>query len=190
MDTALFYAVNHGMQNAFFDFFMPFISRYKNWLPLLLGLYGYLVYRDRKKGALFFAATLLAVTVSDFISSSILKNLFALPRPCITLPDVHLLTGCSNSGSLPSSHAANSAAIATMLGLYDRRYFWWSVPGALLVSLSRLYLGVHYPSDVLAGALVGIATGWLAMRLAGLSTAKEEGRADAPSAASPDNEKA
>lgn len=172
MDTTLFYAVNHGLQNPFFNVFMPFVSRYPNWMPLLLGIFGYFMYRDKKRGVLFFLLVILVVTASDFVSSSILKKAFAVPRPCITLPDVHILTGCSNSGSFPSSHAANSAAIATMLGLYDRRFWWVGIPAAFLVCISRLYLGVHYPSDVAGGALVGAAIAYGAMRLSGFAQKK------------------
>lgn len=175
MDTTLFYAVNHGMQNPFFNVFMPFITRYPNWMPLLLGIFGYLIYRDKKRGALFFLLTLVVLAASDFVCSTILKKAFAVPRPCITLPDVHMLPGwpgCSNSGSFPSSHAANSAAIAAMLGLYDRRFWWLTIPAAFLVSLSRPYLGVHYPSDVVFGALVGAAIAYGAMRISGFAQKK------------------
>lgn len=172
MDTTLFYAVNHGMQNPFFNVFMPFISRYPNWAPLLLGIFGYLIYRDKKRGLLFFLLVIVTLTASDFVCSSILKKAFAVPRPCITLPDVHLLAGCSHSGSFPSSHAANSAVIGAMLGLYDRRFWWFGVPAVILVCLSRPYLGVHYPSDIAGGALVGAAIAYGAMRLSGLAQKK------------------
>lgn len=172
MDTVLFYAVNHGLQNPFFNVFMPFVSRYPNWAPLILGIFGYFIYRDKKRGVLFFLLVAVTVTASDFVCSSILKKVFAMPRPCIALPDVHLLTGCSNSGSFPSSHAANSAAIGTMLGLYDRRFWWFGITAALLVCISRVYMGVHYPSDVAGGALVGAATAYGAMRLSGFAQKK------------------
>lgn len=172
MDTALFYAVNHGLQNPVFDVLMPFVSRYPNWMPLLLGIFGYFIYRDKKRGILFFLLVAVALTASDFVCSTILKKAFAVPRPCITLPDVHLLAGCSHSGSFPSSHAANSAAIATMLGLYDRRFWWFGLPAAILVCVSRPYLGVHYPSDIAAGALIGAAIAYGAMRLSGFAQKK------------------
>ncbi len=172
MDTALFYAVNHGLQNPFFNVFMPFVSRYPNWMPLLLGIFGYFIYRDKKRGILFFLLVVATIVASDFVCSGILKKAFAVPRPCITLPDVHLLAGCTKSGSFPSSHAANSGVIAVMLGLYDRRFWWFGIPAALLVSISRLYLGVHYPSDVAGGALVGGAIAYGAMRLSGFAQKK------------------
>jgi len=170
MNTELFYAVNHGMQNALFDWLMPNVSRYANWLPVGIAIFGYFIWQDRRKGLSLLALAVVAVSASDFISSHILKGFFVIPRPCIALPDVHLLMGCSHSGSFPSSHAVNSSAIAAVIGFYDRRFAYISVTSAALVALSRVYVGVHYPFDVAFGALMGFAIGWMALRLSGLKT--------------------
>lgn len=164
----MFYLVNRGAQNRAFDALMPGVSHYGNWIPVLLAVFGYLVYRDGHKGLLLFLLAAVCVTMSDFVSSKILKDFFAVPRPCITLPDVHLLAGCTHSGSFPSSHAANSFAIASTLGFYEKRLWLIGLPCALLVMFSRLYLGVHYPSDVAFGAVIGLGIGWAASRVSRL----------------------
>jgi undecaprenyl-diphosphatase len=160
--------VNHGLQNSLFDMIMPAVSKYRNWIPVGLLFFGFLIYRDGLKGFLLFLLAAACVGLSDFISSHILKNFFAVPRPCITLPDVHLLAGCSHSGSFPSSHAANSFTIASILGFYDKKLWYFAIPCALLVLISRLYLGVHYPSDVTFGAIIGVGIGFAAVRLSRL----------------------
>ena len=165
MDAYLFYLVNHGAQNGAFDLLMPEVSKYRNWIPVLLAVFGYIIYRDGHKGLLLFLIVAVGVTLSDFVSSKILKDFFAVPRPCISLPDVHLLAGCTHSGSFPSSHAANSFTIAATLGFYEKRLWLVGVPCALLVMFSRLYVGVHYPSDVAFGAVIGLGMGYAAIRL-------------------------
>jgi undecaprenyl-diphosphatase len=144
---------------------MPAVSKYRNWIPVGLLLFGYLIYRDGHKGFMLFLLAAAGVGLSDFISSHVLKVYFAVPRPCLTLPDVHLLAGCSHSGSFPSSHAANSLTIASILGFYDKKFWFIGIPCALLVMTSRLYLGVHYPSDVAFGALIGLAIGFGAVKI-------------------------
>jgi undecaprenyl-diphosphatase len=168
MDVYLFNLVNHGMQNDFFDVLMPAVSKYRNWIPVGVLLFGYLIYRDGHRGLLLFFLAAVCVTLSDFISAHLLKVYFARPRPCITLPDVHLLAGCTHSGSFPSSHAANSFAIASVLGFYDKNFWYVGIPAAVLVMVSRLYLGVHYPSDVAFGAVIGVPIGYAAVRLSRL----------------------
>lgn len=173
MDTAIFYAINHGTQNPLFDSLMPAISQYATWSPLIAAIFLYLIYRDKAKGAWLFVAAAGAVGGADFISSHLLKPLFDVARPCMALPDVHLLTGCSNSGSFPSSHAANSFAVASVLGFYDRRLWAFALPIALMVCFSRPYLGVHYPSDVAAGGLLGLGVGYGIVRASGLARVAE-----------------
>lgn len=160
------------MQNGLFDVLMPAVSKYKNWIPIGVLIFGYLIYKDGAKGLWLFLLAVVALTVSDFISSTILKNYFAVPRPCLVLPDVHLLAGCTHSGSFPSSHAANSWALAAILGFYERKLWLFGIPAAIIVMTSRLYLGVHYPSDVLFGAVIGFSVGWLSIRLSGLRRVK------------------
>ena len=171
MDTKLFYAVNHGLENSLFDWLMPIATSYETWILPGIALSVYLVYKNPRHGLYIIGAALLAVTLSDLINHRVLKEFFARPRPCNILPDVHLLAGCSGSLSFPSSHAVNSFALAAIFGFYEKKLWIITAPGAALVAFSRVYLGVHYPADVIVGAIVGIGFGYLAYRAYRLSTA-------------------
>ncbi len=163
-DTALFIFINSGLRNAFFDWVMPVVTTrtFLVFLPFLLVLAG----RHRMKFLPAAAAGLLAIAMAD-AASHVLKDLFMRPRPCAVLENVHLLVGCGRSFSLPSSHAANSFAVAAALWflLKDRLAALLVLP-AVLISFSRIAVGVHYPADVLAGALVGSTAGWVAAAVA------------------------
>jgi hypothetical protein len=103
----------------------------------------------------------LSVAIGDGLVVNTIKHAIARPRPCITLPDVVERLGCTTSGSMPSAHAANWFAGTMILFLFYRRKLSVLLPVAFmaaLVSFSRVYNGVHYPSDVLAGAIIGAGT--------------------------------
>ncbi|HIE52068.1 MAG TPA: phosphatase PAP2 family protein [Armatimonadetes bacterium] len=155
-DRALFELLNQTGQNRLFDVLMPFITDFDHWkIPLALvvvGLCGW----GGKQGRRVVLLALLTVALSETLTSHILKPWVARLRPCHVLPQVHLLVGCSSSYSFPSSHAANSLGLATVFGYYYRRWAWLFVALALLVGYSRIYVGVHYPLDVLGGQVVGV----------------------------------
>jgi len=168
MDIWTFHLINHGMANPLFDVFMPALTHqgYLLFIPLVL----YALYTGsrtrtpagRKHVVTAFAAIVvaaLAVPLADALCDQ-LKLLLARPRPCQTLESVRLLVRCPPSFSLPSSHAATSFAGALPLTLLTRPFLllpWRLAPllVAATVAFSRPYLGVHYPSDILAGALLG-----------------------------------
>lgn len=168
-DIALFRFINERLANPVFDIVMPFVSgnnlSFKlMYLALIIGG-TVLVWKWRTRGAVFLVMLALVLGLGDgFICNSI-KHAVARPRPFLTLEDVRCLVGKGGSGSMPSSHAANWFAATTVALLYFRRTVWFMLPAALLVSFSRIYIGVHYPSDVLAGAILGagyaVATVWL-----------------------------
>ena len=157
LDRAAFDAVNHGQVNPLFDWLMPVLSddgRFR--IPFLLLFLAMLVFgKSRARTAALLVIPLIAL--SDQLSSNLLKHTFERLRPCNALPDVRLLVGCSGSFAMPSSHAANSAAAALHFALFYPRL---AVPLGLLafgVGYSRVYVGVHYPADVLVGFLAGAA---------------------------------
>lgn len=101
-----------------------------------------------------------------WLLSDALKQVFARPRPPVADPELEPLVALPGSFSFPSGHAATAFAAAAAVGFVAPRLRWPLLALAALVALSRVYLGVHYPLDVLAGAALGLALGWLATRAA------------------------
>lgn len=131
---------------------------------IILGLILAAVPKTRKYGIL----ALLSLLVCFLFNNVLLKNLVARPRPYTQLPELMMLMKCPADHSFPSGHACSSFAVAGSL-------FWsmgktWNrirIPAlilAILISFSRLYVGVHYPTDVLTGAAVGLLGSWLICR--------------------------
>jgi membrane-associated phospholipid phosphatase len=155
IDTLIFFFINRGLQNRFFDIIMPFITDKAYILILLFA--GWFFYNDRKKAIIASVLALASFALSDW-SSEILKHIFERQRPCNVLDGVHLLVGCSGSYSMPSNHAVNAFAFTMpFLILFRNKIKHAFIIIALLVSFSRVYVGVHYPSDVIAGGFLGLA---------------------------------
>jgi len=160
MDTLLFYFMNGGVRSDFLDVLMPYLTRVSNWRVAIGILWGALFFFSGKRGRVVAILLLIAIAVSDFVGARVIKRLIMRPRPCLTLQDVHLLVSCGQSSSLPSIHALNIFTGATVFSAFYGK--WTRVllfTIAALVAFSRVYVGVHYPSDVLAGAVIGIAWG-------------------------------
>jgi undecaprenyl-diphosphatase len=161
IDRALFYWINGSWANPVLDVVMPFITAEESWfLPGMLVVI-WLLWKGKRKGRLAVLVLAVAISISDQMSSSLLKPVFRRERPCRVLPEVRLLDRCGKSYSFPSSHATNSFTAAALFSRFypGGRWIYFAVAG--LVALSRPYVGVHYPSDVAAGALLGWAIGWV-----------------------------
>jgi membrane-associated phospholipid phosphatase len=159
LDAELFRLLNQQLANPFFDRVMPWLSGNAVFFPFLLLAAVWFLWKTGKRGLIFMLVLVAAVAVTDGFVCKHLKEIVGRPRPFLLFPETHLLAGKAGSGSMPSSHAANWFAATLVACVYYRRTLWFMLPAALLVSFSRIYNGVHYPGDVLVGALVGAGTG-------------------------------
>jgi undecaprenyl-diphosphatase len=172
LDAKLLFYVN-SRHSPFLDVFFSTISGRFFWLPAYALLLALLVRRHGKSMiwiGLFIAFTIL---LSDQIASTVLKPLVARLRPCQDprwSQQLHLVNaGCGGLYGFVSSHAANTFALTSFLWFLSGRKFdlliYCLLTWATVVSFSRVYLGVHYPGDILCGALLGVAIGMLTARI-------------------------
>jgi len=159
LDARIFHLINRSLQNPLFDLVMPILSNKRYFLlPALVVVLMLLVWGGRRMWIVV-AVAVAALALSD-VGTNLIKAALHRTRPCHVIPDVHLLAGCTRSFSLPSNHASNMFALAAVGWLGLRRWRWGLALLAAGVAYSRVYLGVHYPADVLAGAVWGGALGW------------------------------
>jgi membrane-associated phospholipid phosphatase len=159
IDTQFFRWINQGLANSFFDWLMPILSGYSLFNAVVAILVVALLVKGGSRGRIFLVTILFSLLVADSVLCHSIKDLVGRPRPFLSLPDVRLLVGKGGSYSMPSSHAANWFAALMVTFVYYRKAVWVVAPLAFGVSFSRVYVGVHYPSDVLAGAILGAGAG-------------------------------
>ena len=163
-DEGLFRLINGQWQSPSLDTLLPFVTRWTHFhLPLGIAAVA-LVLLGGWRGRSFVLLALVSVLLADAISTHAVKYPVWRPRPCIALEGVQLLVGCVNSPSFPSNHAVNASALATLVGLAARPLLLPALSLAGLVAYSRIYVGVHYPLDVLSGAALGVSVALLLSR--------------------------
>lgn len=161
IDLTLFYFFNHTISTGFLDKFFSIITNVNNWYIAYIILLGILVTKGGRQGRIAAVAVILMIIITDQLQHKIIKEIFQRIRPCNALSDVLTPLGCTGSFSFPSNHATNNFAVAA---LFYRLYPKLKYPlfiSASLIAISRVYLGLHYPSDIIAGALIGSGVGCL-----------------------------
>lgn len=159
IDRSVFFFINTTLANPVTDFIMPLVTtdlHLKIFYGVILAI---ILWKGDKRLRLALIASLIVVTLTDQLSSAVLKPLFARPRPCWNM-EVHLLVGCGSGFSMPSSHAANLFGQAYLFREVAKPSAKYLIPLAIVVALSRVFVGVHYPADILVGAALGTIVGW------------------------------
>lgn len=168
-DRALFFVINHKMANPVFDAFLPYLRDSVLWVPLYLFIFAFVILNWGKKGAWWGLCFIATVAVADSLGTHAFKETFQRLRPC-NEPTLHetvrlVLKRCAGGYSFISNHAANHFGLATFMVLTFRpvfkRWMYFAYLWAAAISFAQIYVGVHYPLDILGGAGLGAMAGYL-----------------------------
>lgn len=167
-DKQIFIFVNSTLSNSFFDLVLPFFRQANNWIFLYVIILILAIAQYKRKIWFWILFALLSILITDQTSSHIFKPLFQRLRPCSDpnfLMHVKLrVTHCSGGFSFTSSHATNHFGIAIFfIGTLNfcRKYRFFLLFWATCIAFAQVYVGVHYPLDVLCGTVLGIFLGKL-----------------------------
>lgn len=167
-DNYLFLKINTVWTSPFLDAIIPWWRDKNTWIPLYLFLFLFIFWNFGKKAIPWVIFLLATVAVTDQVSSHFLKEYFDRVRPCndvvMQLKERFLVHHRPQSGSFPSSHASNHFAVGVFCFITLKKYFgkwvWLFIFWAATISYGQIYVGVHYPTDIIGGAIIGSLIGW------------------------------
>lgn len=176
IDVSILDLIQNNLRCAFLDIIMPMISALMNGGALAIIVTISLMISKKYRRVGF--AMALALLMCLLFGNLLIKNLAARPRPFTHMPDISLLIPPPRDYSFPSGHSFASFASATVLAKRIKKTAPYVIALAVLVAFSRLYLYVHFPSDVLCGSALGIAAGLISCRIVGEKNNREESMND------------
>lgn len=170
----------NGAHNAFFDNFMYLFSGKYIWIPMYAAILAVMIVRFRTKDLIALIIGLaISIAIADQVCASVIRPVFERLRPSNTENPLSLMVHIVNDYrggryGFPSCHASNSFALAIFASMMMRRksFTWFTLSWAIINCYSRMYLGVHYPGDLLAGGLIGCLSGFICYELCCLAVSK------------------
>ena len=172
-DQWLFIKLNTVLTNPVFDAVMPFMRNGKHWAPLYLFVGVFVLLNFKKNSGWWILLFVTTVALTDLGGTYLFKKNFFRPRPCKEVDLLFhvrlLISNCTDASSFISNHAANHFGMATFFFITFRnilkKWAWIGFLWAGLIANAQVYVGIHYPLDVLAGALFGMMIGVLTGKL-------------------------
>ena len=166
LDIKLLFWVHQNVSNPILDWLMPVITNQNNWIIPVLILIFYLGFNADKRGRITLTILLISIIAVDSISAQILKPFFERIRPShVYAKELNLLVSKGGQWSMPSNHAANVFALAVVLSYFYEKVKIPLFVLAWIIAFSRVYVGVHYPGDVLVGGILGYGLAWIILTL-------------------------
>lgn len=166
LDKFSFIVIHNDSWHRALDGIMLLLRNPATWIPLYIFMIIFSIKKTGNRAWFFILLSLVTVAITDIVSGSILKPLFARLRPCFD-PEMHRyirsIISCGGVYSFPSSHAANHFGIAafwfwSLFQITGKKWKWLWV-WASLICYAQVYVGLHFPSDVAVGALLGLLVG-------------------------------
>jgi len=160
IDLSIFYFINHSLSAGFPDKFFSLITNVNNWYIAYIILLGISFFKGGTKGKIAAIGVILLIVITDQTGGHLIKEFVHRLRPCNALTDAITPLGCTGSYSFPSNHSFNNFAAAVFYYRLFPKLKWVLFITASLIAISRVYLGLHYPSDILGGAVLGFIFGY------------------------------
>lgn len=157
LDETLLRWINVDLANPLGDFIFPLFNHTAPFIPIIAIILITLILKNSPRAWLIACTSIICLIIGDFLIFNPLKQWFARPRPAASLSFVHtgLASGATGGFAFPSSHTANAFLLAAVLGYFFKRARLAALLAASFIGLSRIYVGVHYPSDVIGSAFLG-----------------------------------